>query len=116
MINRLNETIRKQQTRRNTYMKNVTKILTVVVLCAAMFASTQRTNALGGNQFWPGDEANIAWFPAQVNSHAFVQLDGVGTVDGTSDAGNASILFQNCLLYTSPSPRDRQKSRMPSSA
>ena len=24
--------------------------------------------------------------------------------------------FTNCLLYTSPSPRDRQKSRMPSSA
>ena len=24
--------------------------------------------------------------------------------------------LQNCLLYTSPSPRDRQKSRMPSSA
>ena len=24
--------------------------------------------------------------------------------------------FQHCLLYTSPSPRDRQKSRMPSSA
>ena len=30
----------------------------------------------------------------------------------------ASTLHQhiNCLLYTSPSPRDRQKSRMPSSA
>ena len=26
------------------------------------------------------------------------------------------ILYGNCLLYTSPSPRDRQKSRMPSSA
>ena len=25
-------------------------------------------------------------------------------------------LFPVCLLYTSPSPRDRQKSRMPSSA
>ena len=25
-------------------------------------------------------------------------------------------LSQDCLLYTSPSPRDRQKSRMPSSA
>ena len=25
-------------------------------------------------------------------------------------------LFMTCLLYTSPSPRDRQKSRMPSSA
>ena len=24
--------------------------------------------------------------------------------------------FEACLLYTSPSPRDRQKSRMPSSA
>ena len=25
-------------------------------------------------------------------------------------------LYYACLLYTSPSPRDRQKSRMPSSA
>ena len=25
-------------------------------------------------------------------------------------------IIQDCLLYTSPSPRDRQKSRMPSSA
>ena len=25
-------------------------------------------------------------------------------------------LYKDCLLYTSPSPRDRQKSRMPSSA
>ena len=28
----------------------------------------------------------------------------------------AGPLSNNCLLYTSPSPRDRQKSRMPSSA
>ena len=28
----------------------------------------------------------------------------------------ASAYFRICLLYTSPSPRDRQKSRMPSSA
>ena len=27
-----------------------------------------------------------------------------------------SMQVYNCLLYTSPSPRDRQKSRMPSSA
>eukprot|EP00828_Plagiopyla_frontata_P048488 TRINITY_DN9309_c0_g1_i2.p1 TRINITY_DN9309_c0_g1~~TRINITY_DN9309_c0_g1_i2.p1 ORF type:complete len:136 (-),score=27.10 TRINITY_DN9309_c0_g1_i2:54-461(-) len=26
------------------------------------------------------------------------------------------VQFKDCLLYTSPSPRDRQKSRMPSSA
>ena len=34
----------------------------------------------------------------------------------TSKHGGAISLFDNCLLYTSPSPRDRQKSRMPSSA
>ena len=33
---------------------------------------------------------------------------------GTSFAMAAQLL--TCLLYTSPSPRDRQKSRMPSSA
>ena len=26
------------------------------------------------------------------------------------------FIFTSCLLYTSPSPRDREKSRMPSSA
>ena len=30
--------------------------------------------------------------------------------------GKGEELFGDCLLYTSPSPRDRQKSRMPSSA
>ena len=32
---------------------------------------------------------------------------------GGTDLGEK---LRNCLLYTSPSPRDRQKSRMPSSA
>ena len=29
---------------------------------------------------------------------------------------NIEVRSRSCLLYTSPSPRDRQKSRMPSSA
>ena len=37
--------------------------------------------------------------------NALVQIHGAGTCEPNS-----------CLLYTSPSPRDRQKSRMPSSA
>ena len=41
------------------------------------------------------------------------QIDGV-FVDDDSDAGGK--LFIGCLLYTSPSPRDRTRSRMPSSA
>ena len=38
------------------------------------------------------------------------------------DEGDSGTIYEvqkmpsNCLLYTSPSPRDRQKSRMPSSA
>ena len=38
---------------------------------------------------------------------------------GTYTAMTASLMppeVMDCLLYTSPSPRDRQKSRMPSSA
>ena len=31
-------------------------------------------------------------------------------------AAEAYEVLSDCLLYTSPSPRDRQKSRMPSSA
>ena len=79
-------------------MKNVTKILSAVVLCAALFASTQRTDALGGNPaLWPGDEANIANFPAQVNNHSYLQLTGVGMTDDTPtyDAGaGVSLLTQ----------------------
>ena len=37
------------------------------------------------------------------------------TGHGTFDAWNAGRI-RNCLLYTSPSPRDRTRSRMPSSA
>ena len=39
--------------------------------------------------------------------------------DTVVEAGYRQIFFhafKTCLLYTSPSPRDRQKSRMPSSA
>ena len=37
----------------------------------------------------------------------------------TQESNEGTIVFLSdgiCLLYTSPSPRDRQKSRMPSSA
>jgi hypothetical protein len=81
-------------------MKNVTKILTAVVLCAALFASDQRISALGGNAaLWPGDEANIAAFPGSLNDHALVQFSGIGwDIDATGAATNdddesATVLF-----------------------
>ena len=43
--------------------------------------------------------------------------DSPSTRDGTSPSTTGfSPMAYDCLLYTSPSPRDRQKSRMPSSA
>ena len=60
-------------------------------------------------------------------SASLAGLDGIKpmpAITSTIDTANGSaITFDNgavttidCLLYTSPSPRDRQKSRMPSSA
>ena len=37
-------------------------------------------------------------------------------VQGNGIVERSFTWVNNCLLYTSPSPRDRQKSRMPSSA
>ena len=58
---------------------------------------------------------------------AAVVVIGIGawTLFGrkSSDGSTENVVYvnsvdnlMNCLLYTSPSPRDRQKSRMPSSA
>ena len=87
-------------------MKNVTKILTAVTLCAALFASGDRIGALGGNPaLWPGDEANIEAFPGSINDHALVQVTGAGDwwgdwdndplTDDTAQEGpqSATILF-----------------------
>ena len=52
----------------------------------------------------------------------FSKLDGVVKTEVGYCGGNSSettykeVCTGTCLLYTSPSPRDRQKSRMPSSA
>ena len=46
---------------------------------------------------------------------ALIQTDKAVTTAGSSFALTESITM-GCLLYTSPSPRDRTRSRMPSSA
>ena len=66
----------------------------------------------------PGDFA----FEDRVTGHQLLRL--FANLRGMSDLGSAADLADRfkadlskpCLLYTSPSPRDRQKSRMPSSA
>ena len=41
---------------------------------------------------------------------------GTTTTDDDEEEQNRGITIYSCLLYTSPSPRDRTRSRMPSSA
>ena len=48
------------------------------------------------------------WFPASLEGTDFVPFED-------SQLGVIGV-FPDCLLYTSPSPRDRTRSRMPSSA
>ena len=57
-----------------------------------------------------------------IDGDIFVNIQGdeplinPDAIDTLVEKFDKSLGIGNCLLYTSPSPRDRQKSRMPSSA
>ena len=63
-------------------------------------------------------EGELKRISAEVDSY----LEVTEISDRTLKKGGPALLFENikgssiCLLYTSPSPRDRTRSRMPSSA
>ena len=59
----------------------------------------------------------------EINAAVFKRSEGPGSGQWIVDMGREGQRTEptpqqpnTCLLYTSPSPRDRQKSRMPSSA
>ena len=57
-------------------MKNVKTLLIFITISTFVFASTTRTDALGGAGFWAEDYANINSFPASVNNHNVAWTDG----------------------------------------
>ena len=60
------------------------------------------------------NQSRVLGIDASTHTIAYCLFDGKTPVEWGEinfDGGNIY-----CLLYTSPSPRDRQKSRMPSSA
>ena len=102
----------------------------VYVRTSGFWTGDERPNVLGVN-----NDGTVAWqrtSPTTVQHDmapllrigsgtgacgAWPELLLVGWADGRFEAlhpSNGSVVC--CLLYTSPSPRDRQKSRMPSSA
>src|SRR5674476_469000 len=67
-----------------------------------------------------GDETKVAEIVLGIVAQRGKQHNPVtgsgGMLIGTVLQIGPALLGKTCLLYTSPSPRDRQKSRMPSSA
>ena len=62
-------------------------------------------------------EYHMSRYPAPKNFNFFYYFGVLATVVFVLQILTGIWLTMNyCLLYTSPSPRDRQKSRMPSSA
>ena len=55
----------------------------------------------------------MTYFKDTINAPFFEHGPGAFGIEIVDVEGRRQ---ENCLLYTSPSPRDRQKSRMPSSA
>ena len=55
-------------------------------------------------------------YELNLSTSAQEQIESNLTINGSDIIKNGYEYSLSCLLYTSPSPRDRQKSRMPSSA
>ena len=60
---------------------------------------------------------NSLSFPSGKTAIATYMLDNnANDISGNYNGTETNITYNTCLLYTSPSPRDRTRSRMPSSA
>ena len=81
------------------------------------------------NRFTLGDDFckdRLGFTDAQLNDYSFNMLEALGFEKDAIEAANTHVCgsmtlegaphLKDCLLYTSPSPRDRTRSRMPSSA
>ena len=78
-----------------------------------------RIDSNAGNNFWRDVKiyANYAFIVADdVGEHGMQIFDLTRLRNITNPESMNPDVVYDCLLYTSPSPRDRQKSRMPSSA
>src|SRR5674476_102427 len=88
-----------------------------VVLGGEPFHSSGDRPAGAADQSKRKISVGIGELPGDLQIRAHGDIERLGQKRASSVAvGSHKRMFRFCLLYTSPSPRDRQKSRMPSSA
>ena len=89
-----------------------------LTLAGAVSASSGMTGSFTGS--FVGDGSGLTGVAQDINTLTELDATPHATQDEflISDNGTEKRISMTnvCLLYTSPSPRDRQKSRMPSSA
>ena len=105
---------------KNTILKLIALCLSILILNAPSFADQLELQTPSKVQV---DYQPFSGLPASTNLRINVVVDNKAesqeTVNNNKREQRFRIRFtpsQGCLLYTSPSPRDKRQSRMPSSA
>ena len=92
----------------SSYWKDYVNEYSGYVYAGAALSSAEVTTA--------GEDPGAAAASYGATAAAPLKLARILPTAGGALSGGADDYAYTCLLYTSPSPRDRQKSRMPSSA
>ena len=93
-------------------MRHATSALLMIFLCqGTALASDLNLTVIDSRGLGPTWDSGIAAFDEEIDFGSCIEDSGAGCPNISW-----SWVENDCLLYTSPSPRDRQKSRMPSSA
>ena len=101
-------------------MKNLLSLL--FIACISITAQAQNLPEFNDKPAYsdPKTKQLIELEKSQYNTMAkakgIFKAEGGFSLNGISSSVKLPKQDEFCLLYTSPSPRDRQKSRMPSSA
>ena len=89
--------------------KNLVKVLLLAVVVSLFTMTTAFA------QEYPTQNNNARYIGiSMLNADLSIDDNGKSSCSGNVTLNNSS--YSTCLLYTSPSPRDRSVSRMPSSA
>ena len=89
----------------------------VVVVCVLFLLLGLKSQKGAAPGLINGELAEAGAAPNMVSSESETQPEKkVAPLKGSLADIRAAIVSTGCLLYTSPSPRDKRQSRMPSSA